>query len=276
MSELSNYFAQFPELEELRNDLAHDEHGWYASQRAVARITGLDRQTINRGIGLDGWRLNQPKLLRWLAAQGVRVAAIQEEWSAGRVRDSHLAALIRYAATESLRPTPESRRWMRLIESVGMRTALNKLFGVSDIAERAAARLDLRKTQKPLVEKFQQTGVSIANSRSELTKAALGERPCDLKMRMQNECEKTRKSDGWRDRADTESLLVMQAAEALASIPGVSPTVAGQQTRQIGMQGDWNGKVTFQDSRLNIKEAQKVNNNKQISGQNTDKLFPRT
>ena len=276
MSELSGYFAQFPELEELRNDLAHDDHGWYASQRAVARITGLDRQTINRGIGLDGWRLNQPKLLRWLAAQGIRAAAIQEEWSAGRVRDSHLAALIRYAATESLRPTPESRRWMRLIESVGMRTALNKLFGVSDISERAAARLDLRKTQKPLVEKFQQTGASIANARSELTKAALGERPCDLKVRMQSECSSARKSDGWRDRADTESLLVMQAAEALASIPGVSVESAGAKTREIGMQGDWNGKVTFQQERLNLKEADKIKTNKQIVAKDKQSLPPGT
>jgi hypothetical protein len=273
MSELSSYIAQFPELEDLRTDLARDERGWYASQRAVARITGLHRTTIDEGLR-SGWRVVQPKMLRWLAAQGINPAGIQQEWSSGQIRDSHLAALIRYAATESLRPTAESKRWMRLIESVGMRTALNKLFGVSDLSERAAARLDLRKTQKPLVEKFQQTGANIANARSELTKAALGERPCDLKVRMQNECPQTRKSDGWRDRADTESLLVMQAAEALASISGVSAAIAGEQTRQIGMQGDWNGKVTFQDSRLNIKEAEKVNTNKQLSGQNAKKLRP--
>lgn len=274
MSDLSAYIQQFPELEELRSDLAHDSRGWYASQRAVARITGMARTSINRGLGLEGWHLQQPKMLRWLAAQGISPAPIQQEWAAGRLRDSHLAALIRYAATESLRPTPESQRWMRLIESVGMRTALNKLFGVSDLTERASARRDLRKTQKPLVEKIQQQGESIGKTRSELTKAALGERPCDLKLRMQNEFAETRKSDGWRDRADTESLLVMQAAEALASIPGISPQIAGAQTRQIGMQGDWSGKVTFQDTRLNIKEAEKINKNQQIFGHNAKELPP--
>lgn len=274
MSDLSSYIQQFPELAELRNDLAHDDRGWYASQRAVARITGMARTSINRGLGLEGWHLQHPKMLRWLTAQGIKAAPIQQEWAAGRVRDNHLAALIRYAATESLRPTPESQRWMRLIESVGMRTALNKLFGVSDIAERASARRDLRKTQKPLVEKIQQTGESIGNFRADLTKAALGERPSELKIRMKNEFAQTTKSDGWRDRADTESLLVMQAAEALAAIPGMNPKTAGAQTRQIGMQGDWSGKVTFQDTRLNIKEAEKLNTNRRIAGQNTRKFPP--
>jgi hypothetical protein len=72
-----------PEFAELLAELTWTGNHYVGTQTAVERITGLARKTITQGLALDPSRgANDPKMLKWLAAQGVKAGGIQKEWQA--------------------------------------------------------------------------------------------------------------------------------------------------------------------------------------------------
>ena len=64
--------------------------------RANICTTGVNEAP---GLGCDPSRgANESKMLKWLAAQGIKAGGIQKEWQAGAIKDGNIAFLIRYAA----------------------------------------------------------------------------------------------------------------------------------------------------------------------------------
>ena len=67
---------QAAELEIILSELNWDSeiNRYIGSQRALARITGIDRMTLRRGLGMDPNRtVSDPKILKWLVAEGMSV-----------------------------------------------------------------------------------------------------------------------------------------------------------------------------------------------------------
>ena len=115
---------------ELLSELTWTGKQYVGTQRAVARITGLAQSGIRKGLGCDQeCAPDEPKMLKWLAAQGIKPHTIQKEWQAGSVKDAP--------------PTPSPIPWLPSPRPAGPRGRHHGCSGRSCCAScvPAAARL---------------------------------------------------------------------------------------------------------------------------------------
>lgn len=137
-------------ISEISHEISRDAKGWYFTQRAAARLCGMDRKTIADGLGQGEGPLSAfapaGKLLRSIAAQGISPAGLEDfkrQWSSGRITDLMVSCLITYAATQKKGDRdPEVVRLCGLMASAGLRGLLDAAFGVEDVKGRVMARLD--------------------------------------------------------------------------------------------------------------------------------------
>ena len=247
-----------PEFAELLAELTWTGNHYVGTQRAVARITGLAQNTLTRGLGLDPSRATEePKLLKWLAAQGITVRAIQREWQAGTIKDGNIAFLIRYAASKSLSKPAEAQRWQKLIESVGFRQVIHELSGRQDLLARRDARGKGLPAQRAFVDALQQQGKNIGCYRADLAKFLTGGyQPKTLEKMLRVVFPSIPKSTNWRSHADPKTLLLMQSAESLAAVTGDSG--AGRLIRTAAVQGGWSGEVEWQEEKVDPNQCDKA------------------
>ena len=245
------------DLEEILSELAwsQEKQCYLGSQSAVARITGLDRMTITRGLALDpNRRPERPKLLKWLAGEGVSAAAIQREWQAGAVSDKYIAKLIVYAASEANSRTPEARRWLNLITGMGFRGAIHKMKGREDLLDRATARGKNLPHQRRACSRIEQQGGSYQHVRSELVKGVTTMAP----MHLTNVAKKqgiTVKSN-WRSHADATTLTAVSMTEDGYSITGKQDI--GVEIRALLMRNGWSGEVEWSQERIDCDDARNL------------------
>lgn len=143
--------ANLPALiEEISHEISRDGKGWYFTQAAAARISGLDRKTILEGLtqpfpGL-GLRVTGSKMLKAFAAQGISPAGLeqfQEQWRDGRITDVMVSCLITYHATQKKGDKdPEVVALHGVLVAGGLRGLLDSAFGIEDVNGRVMARLN--------------------------------------------------------------------------------------------------------------------------------------
>ena len=136
-------------IAEISHEITRDAKGWYFSQEATFRITGIARSTISDGLSQEmphGLQVRGGKLLKSIAAQGISPAGLEDfkrQWSEGRVSDLMVSCLITYAATQKKGDKdPEVVALHGLITGAGLRGMLDQAFGVEDVGGRVMARLD--------------------------------------------------------------------------------------------------------------------------------------
>ena len=138
-------------IDDISQEISRDEKGWYFTQRAAARLAGMDVKTIREGLQVDrtGWlgagSLGS-KMLRSLAAQGVTGEGLDDfksQWREGRVSDLLVSCLITYGATQKdgFR-SPETVALHGALTASGLRGMLDNAFGIEDVNGRVMARLN--------------------------------------------------------------------------------------------------------------------------------------
>jgi hypothetical protein len=247
-----------PEFAELLAELTWTGNHYVGTQRAIERITGLAKSTIRQGLGCDpGRAAEDPKMLKWLAAQRIKAGGIQREWQAGAIKDGNIALLIRYAANESQTKPAEAQRWQRLIESVGFRQVIHELSGRQDLLARVNARGKGLPAQRAFVDTLQQQGKNIGRYRADLAKFLTGGfQPKTLEKMLREVFPSIAESTCWRSHADARTLLLMQSAESLAAVTGDSG--AGRLIRTAAVQGGWSGEVEWQEEKVDPNQCDKA------------------
>jgi len=237
------------EFADLLAELTWTGKQYVGTQRAVERITGLAKSTIRQGLGCDpGRAADDSKMLKWLAAQGIKPGGIQKEWRDGAIKDAHIALLIRYAADESQTRPVEAQRWQRLIESVGFRQVIHELNGREDILGRQEARAKGLPAQVTWVDRLLQKGDNIGKNRAMLIQYLLGRQPKWLEQNLRGELPGVPASVNWRSHADKETLLLVQASESLAAVTG-DPRDAAL-IRDAALRKGWAGAVKWCEDRV--------------------------
>ncbi len=143
--------ANLPALiEEISHEISRDEKGWYFTQRAAARISGMTRSTIEAGLTQplpsQGWPVIGSKMLKSIAAQGIVPAGLeqfQEQWRNGRITDVLVGCLITYHATQKQGDKdPDVISLHGVLVAGGLRGLLDNAFGIEDVGGRVVARLN--------------------------------------------------------------------------------------------------------------------------------------
>ena len=249
---------QQDELQGILDELTWDpdKNCYYGSQSAVARITGLSRPAITKGLGLlDDRQPNRPKLLTWLAAEGISAVTIQREWSAGRISDKYIAKLIVYAGSETKNRTVEGRRWLSLITNVGLRGAVHQMKGREDLVARAGARGGNLKYQRMTCKKIEQQGKSYQHTRSKLVQGVTTMVPRHLENKAKKQGIQIK--DNWRSHADATTLGAVSMSELGYSITG--DLSVADDVRQMFMARGWSGEVVWSQERINCDDARDMN-----------------
>lgn len=248
---------QAAELEIILSELNWDSeiNRYIGSQRALARITGIDRMTLRRGLGMDPNRtVSDPKILKWLVAEGMSGGSIQRQWADGQIHDTVIAKLITYAATEKEVPTAEGKRWHTLIASAGFRAVIHEMKGRGDLMKRAAVRGRNLVAQVKTCDVIQQQGRSYQTVRSNIVKGVTGKAPrhlCNIAKQQGIDVKNT-----WRDNACADSLGCVHVTEEIYGTKGVD---LGQQMRQFYIDnGLWDGVVRFHDERMSVADAESL------------------
>ena len=245
------------ELKVILSELNWDEktRRYVGSQRAVSRITGMDRRGIKIGLGLDPSRgLKEPKLLKWLAAEGLSAGSVQRQWAVGAIHDTVIAKLIVYAASEKEVRTAEGKRWLNLIAGVGFRGAIHQMKGRGELMERAAVRGKNLPNQVIKNNRVAQQGQSYQTVTSNIVKGVTGKVPRHL-------CNSAKKQgiiikNTWRNNACAESLNCVNSAEMIYGTQGVD---LGKEMRQFYIDnGLWDGEVRWQQEPMSIADAESV------------------
>ena len=242
------------QLQEILEELTWDseKNCYFGSQRAVARITGMAAFGIKQGLGLDTSRAaNRPKLLKWLAGEGISVTGIQKEWAAGKVSDKYIAKLIVYAGSMADSRPEEGRKWLALIAGVGFRGAIHQMKGREDLLTRAGARGVNYKYQRQACDKIQQTGGSYQHVRSELVKGVTTMVPKHLTNKAKKQGIKIK--DNWRSHADATTLGAVSMSEEGYALTG--DATIGEDVRQMLMRRGWTGQVEWSQERINCNDA---------------------
>lgn len=246
---------QAADLEAILSELtwSQEKQCYFGSQRAVARITGMAPFGIKKGLDLDDASRspNRPKLLKWLAAEGISVSTIQKEWAAGQISDKYIAKLIVYAASEANSRTPEARRWLNLITGVGFRGAIHQLMGREDLLDRATARAKNLNQQRRACNKIQQQGKSFQHTRSELVKGVTTMSPRHL-TNVANKRGIEIKGN-WRSHADATTLGAVSMTEDGYAITGNQDI--GKDIRNLLMANGWSGEVEWSQERVSCDDA---------------------
>jgi hypothetical protein len=247
---------QARDLEEILTELtwSQEKQCYYGSQRAVARITGMAQSTLGEGLGMSGRSGKRPKLLKWLAGEGISAAGIQREWQAGAVSDKYIAKLIVYAASEANSRTPEARRWLNLITGVGFRGAVHQMKGREDLLDRATARAKNLTHQRRACSRIEQQGGSYQHVRAELVKGVTTMAPRHLTNIAQKEGIKVK--GNWRSHADATTLTAVSMTEDGYSITGNQNI--GTEIRELLMRNGWSGDVEWSQERISCDDARNL------------------
>ena len=248
---------QQQQLQEILDELTWDpgKNCYFGSQSAVARITGMARFGIEQGLQLGNTPpVKRPKLLRWLAAEGVSLAGIQREWKAGQISDRYIAKLIVYAGSVADSRPEEGRKWLALIAGVGFRGAIHEMKGREDLLTRAGARGQNLKYQKQTCNKIQQQGKSYQHTRSQIVKGVTTMVPRHLTNRAEKQGIKI--TDNWRSHADATTLGAVSMAEEGYAITGDDSI--GVEIREMLMRRQWSGEVVWSQERINCDDAREV------------------
>ena len=247
---------QAKDLEEILTELtwSQEKQCYYGSQSAVARITGMTRSTLGEGLGLSDRSGKRPKLLKWLAGEGISAAGIQREWQAGAISDKYIAKLIVYAASEANSRTPEARRWLNLITGVGFRGAIHQMKGREDLLDRATARAKNLTQQRRACSRIEQQGGSYQHVRSELVKGVTTMAPRHLTSIAQKEGIKVK--GNWRSHVDATTLTAVSMTEDGYSITGNQNI--GTEIRELLMRNGWSGDVEWSQERISCDDARNL------------------
>jgi hypothetical protein len=143
--------ANLPALiEEISHEISRDGSGWYFTQRAAARLSGMDWKTIREGLQIDrpdwlGAGLGGSKMLKSIAAQGISPAGLeqfQQQWRDGRISDVLVSCLITYHATQKKGDKdPDVVALHGVLVAGGLRGLLDSAFNIEDVGGRVIARL---------------------------------------------------------------------------------------------------------------------------------------
>lgn len=248
---------QAAELQVILSELTWDERTrrYIGSQSAVARITGMNRTGIKEGLGLQPGRMvKEPKLLKWLVAQGVSADGVQRQWQIGQIQDALIAKLITYAATEKDVPTAEGKRWHTLIASAGFRAVIHEMKGRGELMQRATVRGKNLTAQVKTCARIQQKGQSYQTVRSNMVKNVTGKVPRHL-------CNSAKQQgiivkNTWRNNACAESLSCVHVTEEIYGIQGVD---LGKEMRQFYIEnGLWDGVVRWQEEPMSVADAESL------------------
>jgi len=138
-----------PIFSEIEHEITRGEKNYWFTQRATARICGMDRGTINDGMRQPlpndgGWRVLGSKLLRSIAAQGISPAGLvkfKHEWEKGQISDLLVSCLITYAATQKQgERDPAVVALSGALTAGGLRSLLDQAFRIENTLPRAQAR----------------------------------------------------------------------------------------------------------------------------------------
>ena len=196
----------------------------------------------------------RPKLLKWLAGEGISVAGLQKEWSAGRVSDKFIAKLIVYAGSMADSRPEEGRKWLALIAGVGFRGAIHEMKGREDLLTRAGARGQNLKYQRQTCNRIQQQGKSYQHTRSQIVKGVTTMVPKHLTNKAEKQGIKI--TDNWRSHADATTLGAVSMAEEGYAITGDENI--GMEIREMLMRRAWSGDVMWSQERINCDDAREV------------------
>lgn len=245
---------QQQQLQEILDELTWDseKNCYFGSQSAVARITGMTRMTVKEGLGLRDDRMaKRPKLLKWLAGEGISVAGIQKEWTAGAVSDKYIAKLIVYAGSIADSRPEEGRKWLALIAGVGFRGAVHQMKGREDMLDRATARAKNLNQQRRACNKIQQQGKSFQHTRSELVKGVTTMSPRHLTNSAARRGIEVK--GNWRSHADATTLGAVSMTEDGYAITGNQDI--GKDIRELLMRNGWDGSVEWSQERVSCDDA---------------------
>ena len=248
---------QQQQLQEILDELTWDseKNCYFGSQSAVARITGMTRMTIKEGLGLRDDRMaKRPKLLKWLAGEGVSVGGLQKEWQAGAVSDRYIAKLIVYAGSIADSRPEEGRKWLALIAGVGFRGAIHEMKGREDLLTRAGARGQNLKYQRQTCRKIEQTGGSYQHVRSQIVKGVTTMVPKHLENKARKQGIEVK--GNWRSHADATTLGAVSMTEEGYAITGNQNI--GIEVREMLMRNGWDGEVAWSHERINCDDAREV------------------
>lgn len=214
--------ANLPALiEEISHEISRDERGWYFTQRAAARLSGMDRNTITQGLNqplpTEGWRVLGSKMLKSLAAQGISPAGLEqfrEQWRSGRITDVLVSCLITYHATQKQgEKDPDVVSLHGVLVAGGLRGLLDNAFGIEDVGGRVIARLNGIDARVKFTRAQAANHKNIGAYTAAITNAITGHFP--------KAWNKTilpgqfgDKAGGIRDHADEVTIDLMKAAEA--------------------------------------------------------------
>ena len=137
-------------IDEISHEISRDEKGWYFTQAAAARISGLHRKTIDQGLSQPfpdfGLRVSGSKMLKAFAAQGISPAGLeqfQRQWKECRITDVLVSCLITYHATQKQGDKdPDVVALHGILVAGGLRGLLDSAFGIEDVNGRVIARLN--------------------------------------------------------------------------------------------------------------------------------------
>lgn len=214
--------ANLPALiEEISHEISRDEKGWYFTQRAAARISGMTRSTIEAGLTQplpnQGWPVMGAKMLKSLAAQGISPAGLEQfkdQWRNGRITDVLVSCLITYHATQKQGDKdPDVISLHGVLVAGGLRGLLDNAFGIEDVGGRVKARLNGIGTRVSYVREAAKFKQNIGAYTAAITGAITGHTP-----KAWNDTilpGQFGKGHGRiRDHADESTILLMEAAEA--------------------------------------------------------------
>jgi len=248
------------QLQEILDELTWDpaKNCYFGSQRAVSRITGMAVSTIRKGLALDEDRLprtpNRPKLLRWLAGEGISVSTLQKEWSAGQVSDRFIAKFIVYAGSIADSRPEEGQKWLALIAGVGFRGAIHEMKGREDLLTRAGARGKNLKYQRQTCSKIEQQGKSFQHTRSQIVKGVTTMVPKHLENKARKQGIKVQ--GNWRSHADATTLGAVSMSEEGYALTGDENI--GRDVREMLMRRGWDGSVEWSQDRISCEDAREM------------------
>ena len=261
---------QAAELQVILGELTWDEKNrrYVGSQSAVARITGMNRAGLREGLGLmPGRMVKEPKLLKWLAAEGISAVGVQRQWQLGQIHDTVIAKLFVYAASEKADRTVEGKRWLNLIAGVGFRGAIHQMKGRGELMQRASIRGRNLTHQIKACGRIAQQGGSFQKVRANMVKNVTGKVPRHLTNSAIKQGIVIKSSDNWRSHADYETLSVLSSTEEAYAMTGVD---LGQDMRELFMKrGLWDGEVHWHQEAMTVADAEMVG---QVNRQKVNQL----
>ena len=214
--------ANLPALiEEISHEISRDERGWYFTQTAAARLSGMSRGTIDDAMRQPIASFSLPvmgaKMLKAFALQGISAAGLEqfkEQWQTGRITNVLVSCLITYHATQKKGDKdPDVISLHGVLVAGGLRGLLDNAFGIEDVGGRVKARLNGIGTRVSYVREAAKFKQNIGAYTAAITGAITGHTP-----KAWNDTilpGQFGKGHGRiRDHADEATIQLMEAAEA--------------------------------------------------------------